>query len=60
VEHSLCPRLSEYVFEEGSLPLTIPGDVGSQTGNPTLIKRLQESSREVTHGKYFGEEDIHK
>ena len=26
-------------FEQENLPLTLPGDVGTQSGNPTLLKR---------------------
>jgi len=37
VEHSLHPRLREYASKEKNSPLTISGDSGTESGNPTLF-----------------------
>jgi hypothetical protein len=58
MDHSICPRLCEYLFEvevENAL-LTVPRAVGNSSGNPILLQL--ENTEEVkgsfsTYGKGF-------
>jgi hypothetical protein len=44
MDHPLHPKLGEYWFEVANLPLTVTRGVGTQSGDPTLIKKLREKS----------------
>jgi hypothetical protein len=64
MEHSLHPRLGEYLFKVANALLTVPRAVGNLAGNPMVSLQL-ETMEEVkryssTHRKGFYNDDIDK
>ena len=51
MENSFNPRIGEHVFEEADSLLTMTGDVGTEAGNPTLIKKTGKIQSEPMNAR---------
>jgi len=62
IDHSLCPRLHEYLFEVANVLLTVSRTDGKPAGNPILLKlEIMEDVRgsSLTHRKGFDDDEIY-
>jgi hypothetical protein len=58
MDHSLQPRLHEYLFEVANGILTVPRAVGNFPGNPILENTEDIKGSSFTHGKGFDNDEI--
>ena len=48
MDHSLGPRLCEYLFEVANVLLTVPREVGTLAGSPILLRKKPKGAPQLT------------
>ena len=57
MDHSLQPKLHEYLFEVENAMLTVPRAIGNLPGNP-ILENTEDIKGSSTHRKRFDNNEI--